>query len=91
MIRGARGAKVTRNPELAKYVIDRFAAPWSPKQIAGYVRRHRVEGLSICHINMSMAAKLVARDGGAICRAPVGRDGSAMPESRAVFIFRWPP
>lgn len=49
MGRRLRGAKVTRNPELETYIVDRLAAAWSPEQIAGYVRRHRPAGLSICH------------------------------------------
>ena len=47
--RRVRGAKVARHPELAIYIMDRLAAAWSPEQIAGYVRRHRLAGLSICH------------------------------------------
>src|SRR3546814_2045061 len=49
MGRRVRGAKVARNPQLARYIADRLAAAWSPEQIAGYVRRHRLAGLSICH------------------------------------------
>lgn len=47
--RRVRGAKVARDPRLVEYIIDRLAAAWSPEQIAGYVRRHRVAGLSISH------------------------------------------
>src|SRR3546814_4521995 len=47
MGRRVRGAKVARNPQLARYIADRLAAAWSPEQIAGYVRRHRLAGLSI--------------------------------------------
>src|SRR3546814_8791757 len=49
MGRRVRGAQVARNPQLARYIADRLAAAWSPEQIAGYVRRHRLAGLSICH------------------------------------------
>jgi IS30 family transposase len=48
--RRARGAKVARDPRLAAYIVDRLAAAWSPEQIAGYVRRHRLAGLSISHM-----------------------------------------
>jgi IS30 family transposase len=49
MGRRVRGAKVARNPELATYIVDRLEAAWSPEQIAGYVRRHRLAGLSESH------------------------------------------
>lgn len=42
--RWLRGAKLSRYPELAKYVVDRLGAAWSPEQIAGYLR-HRTAGL----------------------------------------------
>lgn len=47
--RRVRGAKVARDPRLAAYIVDRLAAAWSPEQIAGYVRRHHLAGLSISH------------------------------------------
>lgn len=91
--RRVRGAKVARHPELAIYIMDRLAAAWSPEQIAGYVRRHRLAGLSICHgrtINMSMAAKVATRDCGVSFLALADHDVGAMPASRAAFISRLP-
>ncbi|MGK6324634.1 IS30 family transposase [Sphingomonas sp. DT-51] len=47
--RRLRGAKISRYPELARYVVDRLEAAWSPEQIAGYLR-HRTSGpLRVSH------------------------------------------
>lgn len=40
--RRRRGLKISRNLPLAAYILDRLEAAWSPEQIAGYLRRHRV-------------------------------------------------
>lgn len=42
--RRLRGAKISRYPGLASYIVDRLEVPWSPEQIAGYLR-HRTAGL----------------------------------------------
>lgn len=91
--RRARGAKVARDPQLASYIIDRLAAAWSPEQIAGYVRRHRFAGLSVCHETIYQyvyGADGLARSFGGICPARADRDAGAMPASRVACTFRWP-
>lgn len=47
--RRLRGGKLLRHHHLAKYVVERLRAAWSPKQIAGHVRRSRSDTPSICH------------------------------------------
>ena len=47
--RAERAAPKWPDPRLAAYIVDRLVAAWSPEQIAGYVRRRRFAGLSICH------------------------------------------
>ncbi len=38
-----------RQPDLARYVVDRLAAAWSPEQIAGFLRRNGRDGLRVSH------------------------------------------
>ncbi|MET3726072.1 IS30 family transposase [Sphingomonas trueperi] len=47
--RRRRGLKISRNLPLATYVVDRLEAAWSPEQIAGYLRRHRIGSGNVCH------------------------------------------
>ncbi len=47
--RRLRGAKISRYPELANYVVDRLKAAWSPEQIAGYLRCRATGRLRVSH------------------------------------------
>jgi IS30 family transposase len=47
--RRLRGAKISRCPELASYVVGRLEAAWSPEQIAGYLRHGTVGPLRVSH------------------------------------------
>ena len=47
--RRLRGAKISRYPELARYVVDRLEAAWSPEQIAGYLRHRTAGPLRVSH------------------------------------------
>lgn len=47
--RRLRGAKISRYPELAKYVVDRLEAAWSTEQIAGYLRHRTAGPLRVSH------------------------------------------
>lgn len=47
--RRRRGLKISRNLPLTTYVVDRLEAAWSPEQIAGYLRRHRIGSGNVCN------------------------------------------
>jgi|APMI01.1.fsa_nt_gi IS30 family transposase len=47
--RRLRGAKISRYPELASYIVDRLEAAWSPEQIAGYLRHRTAGPLRVSH------------------------------------------
>ena len=47
--RRLRGAKISRYPELASYIVDRLGAAWSPEQIAGYLRHRTAGPLRVSH------------------------------------------
>jgi IS30 family transposase len=47
--RRLRGAKISRDPELARYVVDRLEAAWSPEQIAGYLCYRTTGQLRVSH------------------------------------------
>lgn len=47
--RRRRGGKIMRQPDLARYVVDRLVAAWSPEQMAGFLRRNSRDGLRVSH------------------------------------------
>jgi IS30 family transposase len=47
--RRTKGSKISKNAELASYVIERLIEAWSPEQIAGYLRHRHEDRLQISH------------------------------------------
>jgi len=46
--RRAKLRKLIRYPELKAFVISKLAFPWSPDQIAGYLKRLAIDGFYVC-------------------------------------------